>query len=399
MTKGVGGSTGAAELALIRPRTQRGLPISTLEYATRLETARRFMAEMGADALIVGAGASLRYFTGTPWGPSERMVALVLRRSGRPVMICPAFELGSLQAVLTIEADIRLWQEDENPMALATTAVRDAGSKVAIDPALPFFMVDGLRRTDAGLELMNGAAVVNGCRQIKSAAELALISEAMAMTLDVQRHAAAILAPGILASEVTRFIDTAHRAIGADGGSSFCAVQFGQATSYPHGVPGDQVLQEGDVVLIDTGCLVQGYHADITRTYVFGKPTGEQRRIWEIEHEAQEAAYNAVRPGVACEAIDAAARTVLVRHGLGPGYRLPGLPHRTGHGIGLSIHEPAYLVRGDTTPLASGMCFSNEPMIVVPEHFGVRLEDHFHVTEYGAAWFTRPSPSIDVPFE
>jgi Xaa-Pro dipeptidase len=190
----------------------------------------------------------------------------------------------------------------------------------------------------------------------------------------------------------------AHRACGADNGSTFCAVQFGVASAYPHGVPGEQSLADGDLLLIDTGCQIDGYHSDITRTYVFGAPSAEHRRIWAIEHEAQAAAFAAVKPGVPCEAIDQVAREVLQRHGLGPDYALPGLPHRTGHGIGLSIHEGPYLVRGDTTPLAVGMCFSNEPMIVLPDQFGVRLEDHFHVTPNGAAWFTTPSAAIDRPF-
>ena len=187
------------------------------------------------------------------------------------------------------------------------------------------------------------------------------------------------------------------RAIGA-AGSSFCIVQFGRATAFPHGLPGDRALDDGQLVLVDTGCRVEGYHSDITRTYVFGNVGDDERAIWAIEAEAQQAAFDAVRPGVPCEAIDAAARPVIEKAGLGPDYRLPGLPHRTGHGIGLSIHEPAYLVRGDTTPLAPGMCFSNEPMIVVPDRFGVRLEDHFHVTETGAAWFTAPQRAIGRPF-
>jgi Xaa-Pro dipeptidase len=151
-------------------------------------------------------------------------------------------------------------------------------------------------------------------------------------------------------------------------------------------------------VLIDTGCQVQGYNSDITRTYVFGDPTPEQRRVWEAEKRAQAAAFAAVKPGVPCEEIDSVARAVLAEAGFGPNYELPGLPHRTGHGIGLSIHEAPYLVRGDKTPLQPGMCFSNEPMIVIPDRFGVRLEDHFHVTPTGAAWFTEPQPSLDEPF-
>jgi len=244
---------------------------------------------------------------------------------------------------------------------------------------------------------MEGAAIIDGCRRTKSAAELALMQQAKAMTLEVQRRAARILRPGITTTEVHRFIEAAHRALGAPG-NSFCIVLFGRATAFPHGLPGEGVLKEGDMVLIDTGCTVAGYNSDITRTYVFGEPSAEQRRLWDLEREAQLAAFEAVRPGIMCSAIDAAARAVLEKGGLGPDYALPGLPHRTGHGIGLSIHEAPYLVRGDDTPLEPGMCFSNEPMIVVPGQFGIRLEDHFHVTETGAAWFTQPSPSIDQPF-
>jgi Xaa-Pro aminopeptidase len=262
---------------------------------------------------------------------------------------------------------------------------------------MAFTMVEHIRKVAGSVQLVDGSPIVDGCRRIKSPAELALMSQAKAMTLEVQRRAALILREGITATEVRRFIDEAHRALGASG-SSFCIVQFGRSTAFPHGLPGECVLREGDVVLIDTGCTVEGYNSDITRTYVYGQANEEQRRIWELEHDAQQAAFDAVTPGVPCESVDAAARKVLERAGLGPDYKLPGLPHRTGHGIGLSIHEAPYLVRGERTPLAPGMCFSNEPMIVVPDRFGVRLEDHFYVTEHGAQWFTQPSPSIDAPF-
>jgi Xaa-Pro dipeptidase len=399
MTLGVGGSTADLQLAGLLPRPGRPPAIALAEHGERLEQARALTAALGGDALLVGAGASLRYFTGVPWGATERLVALLLPRAGRPIMICPAFELGSLQADLKIDADIRLWQEHEDPASLVGRALSEIGADtLALDPAAPFSLFSALNRAAPSLRAVDATPVIDGCRGVKSPPELDLMRYAKAITLDVHRRAAAILAPGVTASAVKRFIDTAHRAAGADGGSTFCAVQFGLATAYPHGLPGDQVLAEGDLVLIDTGCQVEGYNADITRTYVFGEPGEEHRRIWDIEHEAQAAAFAAVRPGVPCEVIDETARRVLERHGLGPDYALPGLPHRTGHGIGLSIHEGPYLVRGDRTPLAPGMCFSNEPMIVVPDRFGVRLEDHFHVTEDGAAWFTEPSPSIDAPF-
>ncbi|PVM94099.1 M24 family metallopeptidase [Caulobacter endophyticus] len=398
MTLGVGGSTMAAELAGLTPRAGRPPAIAAAEYEARLEKARGLTRALGADALLIGAGASLRYFTGVPWGATERLVALLLPVTGAPVMICPGFELGSLQADLKIEVEIRLWQEHESPAALVGRSLAELGADVlALDPAAPFSLFAALREAAPSLSVKDAGAVVDGCRGVKSTAELALMRYAKAITLDVHRRAGAVLAPGVRASEVKRFIDEAHRAAGTTG-STFCAVQFGEATAYPHGLPGDQELAEGDLVLIDTGCQVEGYQADITRTYVFGTPLAEHRRIWEIEHEAQAAAFAAVRPGLPCETIDAVARQVLERHGLGPDYALPGLPHRTGHGIGLAIHEGPYLVRGDATPLAPGMCFSNEPMIVIPGRFGVRLEDHFHVTETGAAWFTPPSPTIDDPF-
>lgn len=400
MSKGIGGSTAEAELASLKPWPDPAPAITAEERAQRLAKAQAILATLNADAIIVGAGASLRYFTGVGWNATERLVAMILPRTGAPVMICPRFELGSLEAGLGIVAPIALWEEHENPYELVAAELAKLGAKsLAIDPALPFFAFHGLRKAAPDVQPLDGAPVIDGCRMIKSPAELALMAQAKAMTLEVHRRAAKIMAPGITTTAVRRFIDQAHRALGADDGSSFCAVQFAAASSYPHGVPGEQKLQDGDIVLIDTGCRVQGYNSDITRTYVFGEPSAEMRRVWTVEKDAQAAAFAAVKPGVPCEEIDAVARSVLEANGFGPDYHLPGLPHRTGHGIGLSIHEAPYLVRGDKTPLAPGMCFSNEPMIVIPDQFGIRLEDHFHVTADGAQWFTEPQLAIDEPFK
>lgn len=386
-------------LAGLRPWAQPAPPISGDEYQARIERARALMRAQGVDALLVGAGASLRYFAGVPWGASERLVAMLLTASGDPLLVCPAFEEGSLDAVLRVPAGKRLWEEHEDPHALVAQAMAERGARsLALDPAAAFAVHTGLRAHLDASAIVDAAAIIDGCRARKSAAELALMQQACDMTLQVQRLAAGIAREGIGTDELVRFIDQAHRALGADNGSTFCIVQFGHATAYPHGIPGVQHLREGDLVLIDTGCTVQGYHSDITRTWVFGAASDAQKRIWDLEHAAQAAAFAAVRPGVACEDVDAAARRVLEAAGLGPDYRLPGLPHRTGHGCGLAIHEAPYLVRGNRTALEPGMCASNEPMIVVPGRFGVRLEDHFHVTADGARWFTPPSPAIDRPF-
>ncbi|WP_242147343.1 M24 family metallopeptidase [Sphingomonas sp. BAUL-RG-20F-R05-02] len=390
----IGGSTAEAELGALARWASPAPGITQAERLTRLDRLRALGAERGADAVLVNAGPSLHYFAGVSWRATERLVALLVPVNGEPRMICPAFERGSLEAELAVSADLLLWEEDADPVQLVADAL-PRGATLAVDPLLPFHYGETIRA--AGLTLIDGAFAIDGCRMVKSAAELALMRQAKAMTLEVHRRAARILAPGIAASAVVRFIDAAHRALGASG-SSFCAVQFGRATAFPHGLPGDQLLEEDSLVLIDTGCTVHGYHSDITRTYAFGTVSDEVRSLWALEKAAQAAAFDAVAPGVPCEAVDAAARRVLEGAGLGPDYRLPGLPHRTGHGIGMAIHEPAYLVRGDRTPLAPGMCFSNEPMIVVPDRFGIRLEDHFHVTETGAAWFTEPQVSIDRPF-
>lgn len=388
----IGGSTPEKELAaLVAPTLVPA--ITAAEREGRIEKARNLIRAAGADALLIGRGASLDYFAGIAGGASERLMALLVPVSGKPVLIGPYFEAGSMQAALEIEADLRLWQEEESPFTLVGSTMREKGlRKLAIDPDMAFAMVHALGR-DAGCEILDGGPVVGGCRMIKTSAEIAILQQAMNMTLTVQKAVARIIAEGMAADDIVQFIDAAHRKLGS-AGSSFCIVQFGRGTAFPHGLPGVQRVKQNDLVLVDTGCWLHGYSSDMTRTYSFGTPTDEQRRIWDIEKQAEQTAFDAVKIGATCESVDAAVRALLVRHGLGPDYQLPGLPHRTGHGIGMSIHEGPYIVRGDKTVLAPGMCFSDEPMIVVPDSFGVRLEDHIHVTESGPAWFTEPQQSI-----
>ncbi len=399
MSGQIGGSSLAAAMDSLVPFEPRAKPIDDAEYQQRIERARALLRQHDGNALLLTAGASLRYFSGIPWGASERLVALLITLDGDPLVFCPAFEKGSLDHALRIPAGLRLWEEHEDPQALVAAALAERhADRLALDPAAPFVVSTRLRAVAPQTQLLDASPIVDGCRMCKSPAELALMEQATAMTLQVQRLAASAVHEGIGTGELKQFIDHAHRALGADNGSTFCIVQFGEATAYPHGIPGEQYLREGELVLIDTGCSVQGYQSDITRCYIFGQPDAEQARIWSLEQAAQQAAFAAARPGATCESVDQAARAVLEAAGLGPDYRLPGLPHRTGHGCGMSIHEMPYLVRGDRTVLQPGMCCSNEPMIVVPGRFGVRLEDHFHITDDGAAWFTPPSPAIDQPF-
>jgi len=369
-------------------------PIQPEEFAQRVQTLRANMAQANTDALVLVAGSNMRYYTGLPWGLTERLVGAVISRD-EVMYICPRFEDSAMQPLLTLPGSFLYWEEDEDPVALVNSHLQRSGlTRVALDPKCPLWLVERFQAVLSNASLQSAVSLIGTQRAQKSPTELALIAKAMQITLDVHRATFAYLQPGMRCSEIRQFIDQAHRHAGADNGSYFCAVQFNEGTSHPHGVPGDPVLENDSLVLIDTGCQIEGYHSDITRTYAFGEVSERIHDIWHIEKAAQAAAFNAVAPGVTCEAIDHAARLVLQQHDLGPDYRLPGLPHRTGHGIGLEIHEGPYLVRGDSTPLMPGMCFSNEPMIVVPGEFGVRLEDHFYVTDTGAEWFTQPQTSI-----
>src|SRR5690606_198796 len=290
-----------AALAQLGPWRARAPAIEGAEYQQRVERARALMRTLGVDALLVGAGASLRYFTGVPWGATERLVAMLLTASGDPMLVCPAFEEGSLDAVLPVPVAKRLWQEHEDPHALVARSMAERGARtLALDPGAAFAVHSGLRAHLDAAAITDATAIIDGCRMHKSPAELALMQQACDMTLQVQRLAAGIAREGMGTDELVRFIDQAHRALGADNGSSFCIVQFGHATAYPHGIPGVQHLREGDLVLIDTGCTVHGYHSDITRTWSYGPASDAQRRIWDLEQAAQAAAFAAVRPGVAC---------------------------------------------------------------------------------------------------
>ena len=401
MTAGVGGSTMDAELERMTSMREGVESISNDERMHRIRNAQILMRSQGMQALYLDASSSLYYFTGLRLRPSERLHGAIIPAEGEIVYICPAFEEEKTRSMLLFGDEVRAWEEHEDPTSLVVDTVRSLGyasGTMAVDEATPFFTFDGLRRAGNAFEFANGNLITGRCRMIKSPSEIALMQRAKDITLKVHEATARILTAGITTIEVADFIARAHTRLGVDGPLSFCIVLFGEATAYPHGVPYPQTLEEGDMVLIDAGATIEGYHSDITRSYVFGEPNARQREIWELEKRAQGAAFEAAKPGAACESVDAAARAVIEAAGFGPGYAVPGLPHRTGHGIGLDVHEWTYLVKGNQTPLEPGMCFSNEPMICIYGEFGVRLEDHFYMTEDGPRWFTGPCHSVDDPF-
>ena len=401
MQKGIGGASKASALATLTDMTKDTRPVDKAEYTSRIDKAQRYMREHQIAAIYLNAGTNLSYFTGMDWYASERLVGAILPASGEVVYIAPLFEIDSLSERQVMAGSIVGWQEHESPYALVAEVLKNAGLSggdiFGVDEATAFFIVDGFNKAMPDLEIINASGVTAHCRMHKSVSELALIQRAMDMTLAVHQATASILHEGITTTEVEQFIHEAHKKVGASG-SYFCIVLFGKATSFPHGVKDPQVLKPGDLVLIDTGCKLHGYLSDITRTYSFGGASEKQARLWQAEKDAQLAAFAAAANGSPCGDVDAAARVSLESAGLGPDYDLPGLPHRTGHGIGMDIHEWPYLVKDNPQPLAPGMCFSNEPMIVVPGEFGIRLEDHFYMAEDGPRWFTQPAHSISNPF-
>ena len=391
------GQTLPEPIRRLKPMTAGIVPITDDERRTRIEKARVLMRKNNLSAIFLEGGSSLYYFTGTRWGGSERTFGVVILARGEMAWVVPAFEEARAREVIRFGQDIRTWEEDESPYARIAQIFKDRGvsGRVGIEERVRFFVYDGIRTKAPSLQFVSADPVTAGCRMIKSPTELALMQRASDITIEAFRAGLATLTEGMTQFDLRNNITAAYRALGVQGA---VAVSFGKYTAFPHGSIQPQKLALGDFVQIDDGCVVEGYQSDITRTVIFGRPTDRQIQIWNLERKAQDAALAAAKPGAPCEAVDDAARKVITGAGFGPGYKTPGLPHRTGHGIGLDMHEWTNLVRGNKTPLAAGMCFSDEPMITIYGEFGVRLEDCFYMTEDGPRLFSKQSPAIDQPF-
>ncbi len=393
-----------APIAALPNRAHEAVPITLAERQTRANRARALMQQQGIAAIVITGGTSLVYFTGIHTGQSERLFAWVLPAQAAPYIVCPAFEEARMTEQLAQIPDgsttkIYTWQEDEDPYKLLAGHL-PAGT-VALDERVQFVFADSIARAAAGHKTVSAIAVIAGCRQIKSAAELALMQLANDITLAVYKaawQAAGLALDSSPTSSLTNhdfsaLVAQGYRQCGVQGDAS---CQTGPASALPHGSVQPQVLREGQLILIDDGCTVEGYQSDISRSFVYGKPTQRQKDVFEIVHRAQAAALAAAHPGVQAQAVDAAARSVITDAGFGPGYRT--FLHRLGHGIGMDGHEWPYLVRGNTTVLRAGMCFSDEPGIYLPGEFGIRLEDDWHLTAQGGVLFTPQSASLEHPF-
>ncbi|HEX5259411.1 MAG TPA: Xaa-Pro peptidase family protein [Sphingomicrobium sp.] len=375
-------------------------PISPAERLQRLARARALMQQNGIGSVVVESGSSLDYLTGVEWPRSERLTAAVIPAQGDPIIVTPFFERPSVAETLAIPAEIRTWNEDEDPFNLIADFLRErgaAGAPVGFEETDRYFIIDRLAQQLPGAKAASANPVVRALRLIKSPSELALMQTANDITLRAMRHAGEATRLGMTPADFGAAIDAATSALGGNG--EFSLVLVDESSALPHGSKKPQIVRRGSTILFDCGCTVHGYQSDISRTFVFGAdPTPDQRKVWNQVHEGQQIAIRAAKVGVPAGSVDDAVRAAYESWGYGPGYKLPGLPHRTGHGIGMDGHEPAYLVHGDPTPLAPGMCFSDEPGIYIPGKFGVRLEDCWHMTQAGPKFFTEPPPGIDRPF-
>src|SRR5215475_8353314 len=365
-----------APISALQPMTAGVVAISDDERKARIAKAQKLMNEQKLDAIFMEGTTSMFYFVGMRWGQSERTFGVVIPANGPICYVCPGFEEDRARELIkpAFGSEIRIWQEDDSPYKLIAGIVKDHGVKyhrIGIEERVRFFIADGVRKEAAGSEIADCVAVTAGCRMFKSKAEIALMQHANNVTIAAYKAGLATMREVMPQDELSRNITMAFTRLGYTGDVS---VQFGKWTALPHGSATPQKLREGDIVMIDDGVRCEGYQADITRTTVFGKPTQRQKDVWELEKRAQTAAFEAIKIGATCESVDAAARKVIEGAGFGPGYKLFGLPHRTGHGMGLDGHEWTNFVKGNKTKIAVGMCFSDEPMIAIPGEFGIRLE-------------------------
>ena len=384
--------------APLKSLTADARPISVEERRARIEKAQGLMAQRKVAALLVESGSSLEYFTGIRWRRSERTTLAVIPAAGELFIVTPAFEEPSVRETLQVPGSVIPWDEHENPFEKIVQGLKARGTSsgvLAAESTIRFFIVAGIRQASSAYEIIPADPIVRACRLIKSPAELALMQLANTVTIEALRRVHSQVAIGMSASDIAALMERATTSLG--GSPGFSLVLLNEASAYPHGSVKPQKVREGSVILMDCGCEVHNYESDISRTWVVGQATARQRKVWDTVKRGQEIALETAKLTVPVGSIDDAVRKYYESEGWGPGYRLPGLSHRTGHGIGMDGHEPPYLVHGDDTPLQAGMCFSDEPGIYIPGEFGIRLEDCWYMTAAGPKLFTPLAKSLEQP--
>tara|TARA_Y100000296_G_scaffold50618_1_gene58031 strand:- start:3214 stop:4503 length:1290 start_codon:yes stop_codon:yes gene_type:complete len=378
--------------------TANAKPITVKEHRARIEKAQLLMKAQDIAAILIEPGAAMDYFSGIKWWRSERLTALIIPQKGDVAVVTPFFEKPSVLESLTIGDDVRVWQEHESPFDVVAGILKSRGitsGNIGFESSVRYFVVTGVSRALPNMNIVPAEPVTLGCRMYKTASELALMHKANEITLRAYEFVFNNLELGMSQQDVKILMNNAQQRLGGSG--AWCLALFNDASAYPHGTNAAQTIKEGSVILLDSGCSMHGYQSDISRTLVFGKASQKVQDVWHTVREGQNVAFAAAKVGEPAGKVDDAVRRYYASKGYSKDYELPGLSHRTGHGIGMEGHESVNFVRGENTPLRKGMCFSNEPGIYIPGEFGVRLEDCLYMTETGPAYFTEPPESLAKP--
>lgn len=372
--------------------------ITDRERQQRVSKLSGILAKQNVFAALIEPGSTLDYFTGVKWWLSERLTAGLVTADGALVFITPAFEESRLREMAGSSVEILIWQEDEDPFEILAAWMQKQNPKnkaVVLDEAVRYFVAYRLGQAASSWDFRSAVDEVNACRMIKSATELALMQMASDITIAAYKAVHPLVEQGMSGPDVGALMHEAQTRLGAEVSSG--SAQVDKGTALPHGSREPEYVTEGSVVLMDFGCTVGGYRSDISRTFVYGNSSKHQRRLWDLVRRGQDLAFATAKPGTPAGEVDRVVRRLYESEGFGPGYTLPGLSHRLGHGIGMDVHEPINFVGNETTPLQAGMCFSNEPGIYVPGQYGVRIEDCIYITDKGPQWFSEPPASLDKP--
>ena len=390
--------TKSAENNDLKSLTKNVKPISVAERQARIAKAQQLMQKHHIAAMILEPGAAMDYFSGIQWWRSERLTAVVIPKEGDIAVVCPFFEEPSIRESLAVGEDVRVWQEHESPFERVKQILNDrkiTQGTLAFEDSVRYFVQRGIMSLLPTMQDTSAEPITLGCRMFKDTHELQLMHKANEITLTAYAHVWSQLELGMSQSQVKDLMSSAQSALG--GSNIWNMALFNEASAYPHGTNQQQTIREGSIVLMDCGCSVEGYQSDISRTFVFGEPSKKQQKIWNTVRQGQQIAFETATLGTPAGKVDDAVRAYYVKQGLGPDYKLPGLSHRTGHGIGMQGHEPVNFVHGEAETLKPGMCFSNEPGIYLPGEFGVRLEDCVYMTDKGLQWFSIPPDSLASP--
>ena len=382
----------------LKSLTEHVVPISVKERQARITKAQQLMQKHNIAAMILEPGAAMDYFSGIQWWRSERLTAVVIPNEGEIAVVCPFFEEPSIRESLAVGEDVRVWQEHESPFERVKQILYDrkiTQGTLAFEDSVRYFVQREIMSLLPKMQDVSAEPITLGCRMFKDTHELQLMHKANEITLTAYANVWSQLELGMSQSQVKDLMSSAQSALG--GSDIWNMALFNEASAYPHGTNQQQTIREESIVLMDCGCSVEGYQSDISRTFVFGEPSKKQQKIWNTVREGQRIAFETATLGTPAGKVDDAVRAYYMRQGLGPDYRLPGLSHRTGHGIGMQGHEPVNFVHGEAETLKPGMCFSNEPGIYLPGEFGVRLEDCVYMTDKGIQWFTIPPDSLTSP--